>query len=34
MFLATGKTKVVQANKDNIEFYNNIYEEQRSEAAK
>lgn len=34
MFLATGRPKVVQANKDNIEFYNRIYEEAKSEASK
>jgi hypothetical protein len=34
MFLSQGKTKVVQANKDNIEFYNKCYEESKSEEAK
>jgi hypothetical protein len=34
MFLSTGRMKVVQANKDNIEFYNKIYEENKSQASK
>ena len=34
MFLSTEKTKVVHANKDNIEFYNRMYEESKSEAAR
>jgi hypothetical protein len=34
MFLSTDNTRVVQANKDNIEYYNKIYEESKSEAAK
>ena len=34
MFLSTENVRVVQANKDNIEYYNKIYEESKSEAAK
>jgi hypothetical protein len=34
MFLGTEKTKVVQANKDNIVYYNKIYEDQKSKKAK
>ena len=34
MFLGTGERKIVHANKDNIEYYNKIYEEGKSEAAK
>ena len=34
MFLSTENTRVVQANKDNIEYYNKVYEESKSEEAK
>jgi hypothetical protein len=35
MFLATDyEKKVVEANKDNIEYYNRIYEDGKSEEAK
>ena len=34
MFLTTERTKVVQANKDNIEFYNKWYEDRKSDSAK
>ncbi len=34
MFLSTENIRVVQANKDNIEFYNKLYEESKSEEAK
>ena len=34
MFLASEKTKVVQANKDNIVYYNKIYDGFKSDAAK
>jgi hypothetical protein len=34
MFLSTENTRVVQANKDNIEYYNKIYEESKSEESK
>ena len=34
MFLETANKKVVQANKENLEYYNHHYEEQKSEAAK
>jgi hypothetical protein len=34
MFLSTEETKIVHANKDNMEYYNKMYEESKSEAAK
>ena len=34
MFLETANKKVVQANKENLEFYNQHYEENKTEAAK
>jgi len=34
MFLSTENIRVVQANKDNIEYYNKLYEESKSEEAK
>lgn len=34
MFLGDEKTKQVQANKDNIVYYNKIYEDSKSETAK
>ena len=30
MFLSTQKTKTVHANKDNIEYYNKLYEDSKS----
>lgn len=34
MFIDPGKIKRVEVNKENIEYYNNIYESLRSEASK
>ena len=34
MFLDTGEIKTVHANKDNMEYYNNIYEEMKSAEEK
>lgn len=34
MFLEKGNQKIVQANKDNIVFYNTIYENLKSEKGK
>jgi hypothetical protein len=34
MFLSTEKKKIVEANQDNIEYYNRIYEEMKSEESK
>jgi hypothetical protein len=34
MFLSTKRVKVVEANQDNIEYYNKVYEEMKSDEAK
>lgn len=34
MLIDPGKIKRVEVNKENIEYYNNIYESMRSEASK
>jgi hypothetical protein len=34
MFLSTEKTKVVQASSDNLAYYNKMYDDMKSDAAK
>ena len=34
MFIDPGKVKRVEVNKDNVTYYNNIFEEMRSEESK
>ena len=34
MFIDPGKVKRVEVNNENIEYYNNIYENMRSEGSK